>query len=75
MIAIRKRSTLVLVHRRQLMDQWRERLSTFLGIPVKDIGQIGGGKKKAGKRLDIGILQSLYRKNEVNDQLFPDDQS
>ena len=36
-IAIRKRSTLVLVHRRQLMDQWRERLSLFLNIPEKSI--------------------------------------
>jgi superfamily II DNA or RNA helicase len=64
-IAVRKRSTLVLVHRRQLMDQWREKLSLFLNIPEKNIGQIGGGKNIATGRLDIGILQSLYRKGEV----------
>lgn len=64
-IAVRKRSTLVLVHRRQLMDQWRERLSQFLNIPETKIGQIGGGKNKPSGRLDIGILQSLYRKGEV----------
>ena len=67
MIAIRKRNTLVLVHRRQLMDQWRERLSVFLGIEEKEIGQIGGGKKKPTGRLDIGILQSLYRVGKVSD--------
>ena len=67
LIALRKRNTLVLVHRRQLMDQWRERLSSFLGISEKDIGQIGGGRKKLNRRLDIGILQSLYRKSKVND--------
>jgi superfamily II DNA or RNA helicase len=67
MIAVRKRSTLVLVHRRQLMDQWRERLSSFLGIEEKEIGLIGGGKKKPTGRLDIGILQSLYRAGEVSD--------
>jgi len=67
LIAVRKRNTLVLVHRRQLLDQWRERLATFLNISEKDIGLIGGGKKKPSGRLDIGILQSLYRKGEVND--------
>ncbi len=67
MIALRKRSTLILVHRRQLMDQWRERLSVFLGVPEEEIGQIGGGTKKPNGRLDIGILQSLYRNGEVSD--------
>ena len=67
MISVRKRNTLVLVHRRQLSDQWRERLAAFLNVSEKDIGQIGGGKKKPSGRLDIGILQSFYRKGEVND--------
>jgi superfamily II DNA or RNA helicase len=65
LIAIRKRSTLILVHRRQLLDQWKERLSLFLNIPENNIGQIGGGKNKPLGRLDIGILQSLYKKGEV----------
>ena len=37
--------TLVLVHRRQLLDQWRERLSIFLNLPLKSIGQIETTKK------------------------------
>ena len=32
LIAARQVNTLVLVHRRQLMDQWRERLSAFLDL-------------------------------------------
>jgi hypothetical protein len=44
LIAHRKVSTLVLVHRQQLLDQWRERLAMFLDLPIHDIGQIGGGK-------------------------------
>ncbi len=67
MIAKRKRNTLVLVHRKQLMDQWRERLSTFLDIPIKSIGVIGGGKKKPTGNLDIAMLQSLVKKGVVND--------
>jgi hypothetical protein len=34
-------------HRRQLLDQWIERLSTFLGLPAKSIGRIGGGRRSA----------------------------
>ena len=67
MIAARKVNTLVLVHRQELLDQWRERLATFLGIDVKSIGQIGGGKTKPNGLLDIGMLQSLNRKGEVKD--------
>jgi len=65
MIAVRKRSTLILVHRKQLLEQWRERLATFLSVSVDDSGQIGGGKKKPNGRLDIALLQSLYRNGEV----------
>ena len=43
LIAKRGVSTLVLVHRRQLQEQWVERLATFLGVPAKTIGRIGGG--------------------------------
>ena len=46
LIAERGVNTLVLVHRRQLQEQWVERLSAFLGLPPKVIGRIGGGRKK-----------------------------
>ena len=67
LIAARKVNTLVLVHRRQLMDQWRERLSTFLDVPLKSIGQIGGGKSQGKGVIDVAVLQSLNRKGEVKD--------
>ncbi len=67
MIAHRKVKTLVLVHRRQLMDQWRERLSKFLNLPIESIGQIGGGKNQATGVIDVAVLQSLNRKGEVRD--------
>src|SRR5439155_23620566 len=41
LIAQRGVNTLILVHRRQLLDQWIERLSTFLSVPRKSIGRIG----------------------------------
>lgn len=67
LIAARKVNTLVLVHRTQLMDQWRERLAVFLDIPLKSIGQIGGGKDKRTGLIDVGIIQSLSRKGVVKD--------
>ena len=39
LIAQRGVNTLALVHRRQLQQQWVERLSAFLGMPVRAIGR------------------------------------
>jgi superfamily II DNA or RNA helicase len=46
LIAQRGVNTLVLVHRRQLLDQWIERLATFLDLPTNSVGRIGGGRNK-----------------------------
>lgn len=67
LIAARGRNTLILVHRRQLLDQWAARLQTFLDIPPTQIGVIHGGKKKPSGIIDIGLLQSLVRKGVVSD--------
>jgi len=55
LIAQRGVNTLVLVHRRQLLDQWVERLAAFLGLPAKSIGRIGGGRKKPTGLLDVAV--------------------
>jgi superfamily II DNA or RNA helicase len=67
LIAERGVNTLVLVHRQQLLEQWRARLSVFLDIPVKGIGQVAGGKDKRTGVIDVALLQSLQRKGEVKD--------
>jgi hypothetical protein len=67
LIAKRGVSTLVLVHRRQLMDQWRERLASFLSLPCSDVGQFGGGKNKRTGSVDVAVIQSLHRKGMVQD--------
>ena len=58
LIGERKVNTLVLVHRGQLLDQWRERLASFLNVPVESIGQIGGGKEQITGRIDVAMIQS-----------------
>jgi len=60
-------STLVLVHRRPLLEQWRSQLSLFLGIDPKHVGQIGGGKRSANGRLDVAMIQSLVHGGKVDD--------
>ena len=62
LIAQRRVNTLVPVHRRQLMEQWVDRLSAFLGSPMKAIGSIGSGKKKPIGMVDVALIQSLVRK-------------
>jgi superfamily II DNA or RNA helicase len=65
-MAERKVNTIILVHRKQLMDQWLERISQFMGIPKKEIGCIGGGKKKRTGIIDVAVMQSMGRKNKSN---------
>jgi superfamily II DNA or RNA helicase len=62
MIAKRKANTLILVHSRQLLDQWQERLRSF--FPEAEIGVIGGGKKKPTGIIDIATYQSLINKKD-----------
>lgn len=66
-IAARDRNTLVLVHRRQLLDQWVARLQTFLDLPANKIGVIHGGKKKPTGVVDVALMQGLIRQNVVAD--------
>ncbi len=65
MIARRKVSTLVLVHRTELLRQWQERLTGFLEIPKGGLGVIGGGKKKPSGKIDIAVVQSLSRRENL----------
>lgn len=67
LIAHRARNTLVLVHRRELLTQWVERLRSFLTIDPKQIGVIGGGKRKPTGVIDVALIQSLVRNGEVAD--------
>ena len=69
LIARRGVSTLVLVHRQQLLEQWIERLSTFLNVPATSIGRLGGGRRKLTGGLDVALIQSLVRKGTVDDSV------
>jgi hypothetical protein len=66
-LALRGCNTLVLVHRRELLRQWIERLREFLSLASSEIGVIGAGKRKPTGRVDVALIQSLVRKGEVSD--------
>lgn len=69
-IARRKVSTLVLVHRTALLRQWTERLTTFLELPRASLGAIGGGKHKPTGRIDIAVMQSLSKRDDLAQLLY-----
>ncbi|MEC5218768.1 superfamily II DNA or RNA helicase [Actimicrobium sp. GrIS 1.19] len=64
-IAKRKVSTLVIVHRADLMRQWQERLGSFVALDEQKIGLIGAGKNKPTGLLDIAVIQSLARRDDL----------
>ena len=66
LIARRGVNTLVLVHRTELLKQWQARLQSFLSLGKGGLGTIGGGKAKPTGKIDIALMQSLSRQNEIN---------
>lgn len=62
-------NTLILVHRKPLMEQWRLQLSALLGIDKKEIGLIGGGKNKPTANIDIAMVTSLDHDQGVDDRV------
>lgn len=65
LIARRATNTLVLVHRQDLQRQWMERLGSFLQGAGDLVGVMGGGKSRLMGRIDIVVLQSLVRMEDV----------
>ena len=58
-IAKRSLPTLILAHRKPILEQWRVQLMKLLGLPSRDIGQIGGGRKRLSGIVDLAMIQSL----------------
>ena len=66
-IVEKKQAALIIVHRKQLFDQWIDRIQAFLKIPKKEIGQIGNQKFKIGKFVTIAMIQSISRNKNIKE--------
>lgn len=77
MIAWREVNTLILVHRKSLLDQWKRQLSEFLEISdiveanskrrkrhLSPIGELCSGKDSLHGLIDIALIQSCLENNE-----------
>ena len=64
-IAARGVATLVLVDRQPLLEQWRERLTEHLGLARKQIGTLGGGSGRLKGLVDVAMVQSLARREDL----------
>lgn len=69
LIARRHTNTLIVVHRIELLNQWVERLATFLNIKHDEIGRLGGGKDRLNGKIDVAVMQSLSRKENLDEIL------
>ena len=69
-ISEKKQPALIIMHRRQIAEQWMERIETFLGIPQREIGKIGQGKTKIGKHVTVAMIQSLSKELEKPDSTY-----
>ncbi|MGI8638226.1 MAG: DEAD/DEAH box helicase, partial [Segetibacter sp.] len=58
-ISQKKQPALIIVHRRQLFEQWIERIEPFLGIPKAFIGKITSGHQKIGTQITVAMIQSI----------------
>ena len=76
LISERKTKTIILVHNRQLLDQWLDRLNHFLTFEEEEatrytasgrekvigyVGQYGGTKKWLSELVDVVMIQSLFK--------------
>ena len=64
LIAKRKVNTLILVHNRQLGEQWLERIKVFLANV--EVGSLLGGKDKLTYEVDVATYQSLVSRNGID---------
>lgn len=65
LVARRGVSTLVLVHRRPLQDQWVDRLVEQLGIRRRSIGTLAAQAAPSALGIDVATVQTLVRRKDV----------
>jgi len=57
--AKRNLPTLILAHRKPILEQWRMQVMELLGLTSREIGQVGGGRQRRSRIIDLAMIQSL----------------
>ena len=61
-IAARRQPTLIICHTKELLNQWIDRITQYLGLSLDEIGIIGAGKEII-KPVTVGMVQTLAKRN------------
>jgi len=67
LVVSKKQPALIITHRKQIYDQWLERIENFLQIPKRKIGQIGSSKKLVKTPLTVAMVQTLARMDNLKE--------
>ena len=68
MIAERQQPTLIIIHTKELLYQWKDRIWKFLDISNHEIGIIGDGHLDENKDITIALVQTLRNYPQLIDQ-------
>ncbi len=61
LIARKAQPALIIVHKKQIFNQWLERIEHFLQIPKREIGQFSSTKKTIKSPITVAMIQSLIK--------------
>ena len=64
MFELRKCSTLIVVNKNMLLNQWIDRFVDYFSYDKKDIGYLGKSKNKLNGNIDVATMQSLKNSPE-----------
>ena len=65
MMAVRKQPTIIIVHTKELLFQWIDRIKEFTNIDEEDIGVIGSGQLDEDKHVTVALVQTLKKHPEL----------
>ena len=70
LITARSVNTVIVVHRKELLKQWKKRINEFLDIPAESIGELHSLKQHLTGCIDIALEGSLSRKSDEDLRAF-----
>ena len=62
---IRACTTIIVVNKNMLLNQWIERFVDYFGYEKKDIGYLGKGHNKLNGQIDVATMQSLKNDPDI----------